>query len=444
MTQPHVLLVVPPGPPGATPNREGASGLGALVPRPDAFRYPPHTCLTVASHLKANGHTVAALDAAADGWSVEQAVERVAGSSSRVVGVYVSWATGATDAAFIARLRATLSADVQIVAFGISAGWICESLTGADHVLLGEPELAFSELCDRLVGSERLPREVATQSLMPAAYDDAGRIIDPDSVLPPAWELLSPDKYPFLSVLSSRGCEERCHWCPYVVAQGRSFRSCTPGRVVEEIRAGVEQFAPKRIVFRDPAFAHDRGRVAEICRLIRSDAYLSPGRNLLWECESHPAHLVGLVPVMSLAGCVGIKFGIETASRAMIRQYGRAESPDGYMASIRDLVTQCRRYGIASRAYAMGGLPGETDKSLKETADFVRAVGPTSLTIKTFKRYPGLEGMKAMAAELAVDTAPLRQVQATLSDRRGPIVPPWRCRLARVLARARARLSDGA
>jgi radical SAM superfamily enzyme YgiQ (UPF0313 family) len=390
----RIVLVIPPGLPGTTSNHEGSSGLGA-VEAADGFRYPPHTAAVVAAVLRDAGYEVTVIDAAPLGYDTGRCVQTTLEARPELVGAFVSWATREADGLFISALRQGAGLAVPLVALGVSASLMCEALGEADYLLEGEPELAFRALCDRLLReSEALDRVVSPATLHVPDYDPQGLLSDLNALPFPAWDLLPLERYPFLSVLSSRGCEEHCRWCPYVVAQGQRFRACSPERVVAELREVVRLYHPRRVVFRDPAFAQQRGRVEAICRGILADRTLKPGKNLLWECESYPEHLDGaLLSQMRRAGCGGIKIGLETTDAGVLYREERVrEESDvaGYLSRVAALTRDCARLGIACRLFVLVGLPGQTLDSARETAAFVRALSVASLTVKVFKPYPGL------------------------------------------------------
>lgn len=441
----RIVLVVPPGTPGTTPNHEGSAGLGALEGA-GGFRYPPHTMAVVGAFLRAGGHEVAAIDAPALGYDMGQGVQAVLAAGAELVGVFVSWATREADGAFLAALRRELGGAYPIVAFGVSVRFMREALEGADYLLEGEPELAFRALCEQLLEERAaLERVLSPATLGVAGYDAQGLLSDLDALPIPAWELLPWRGYPFLSVLSSRGCEERCRWCPYVVAQGRRFRACSPERVVEELRELVRCYQPRRIVFRDPSFAQQRGRVEAICRLILAERSFKPGKNLSWECEAYPEHLDGaLLGLMRRAGCTAIKVGLETTDAGVLYREERVrEEVDvaGYLSRTAALVHECARLGIACRLFVMVGLPGQTLDSARETAAFVRGLPLTSLTVKAFKAYPGVRTVLRSRDEEAIraQAEVLEGVAQAIRERPRQGGPRWRRALACLLARRRAR-----
>lgn len=439
-----VLLVIPPGMPGTTPNREGASGLGAVEPTPDAFRYPPHTVASVGACLRNDGLHVSALDAVALGLDRDQCLARVREAQPAIVAVFVSWATREVDIRFLKDLGDD-TVTGKVVAFGPGARFIERERMVADVRLDGEPELAMVSLCRGLFEGREVPAIVSAGEM--SGYDSEGLISDLDDLPVPAWELLPIDRYPFLSILSSRGCDHGCGWCPYIVVQGQHYRPRSPASVVHELRHLVQRFHPARIIFRDPVFARDRERLVAICHQILGDPVLQPGRNLKWECETQPEHLdVRLVRLMSLAGCIGIKVGLETTDADLLSREGRVageEQAAAYLARAAALARECEGVGIAYRVFVMAGLPGQTIDAARETAGFVTALRPQGLSVKRFKAYPDIRSrVDGLPTE-----AEVRQQMELLQGAREAIASQpqrrpsrWRRALVRRVYRLQARL----
>lgn len=428
----RIALVIPPGLPGTTPNREGASGLGAVEATAQGFRYAPHTVALCAATLRDAGFEVTAVDAPALGQDAEACTAVTRALDTDLMAVYVSWATRKADADFLAAWRDLAGTRVPVIAFGISTGWMSDALRNADHVLTGEPEWGLPALCRALLAvGASVPREVSSHTLDESGHTSTGLIRDLDALPIPAWDLLASERYNHLSVLSSRGCTAACGWCPYVVAQGRDHRAVSPARTLQELRDVIATYAPQRIIFRDPVFAHDRERVEGLCRLILRDPLLRPGVNLKWECESRPEHFDRrLLRLMSLAGCIGIKIGLETTDAGLLAGQGRVaseQSVPAYLDQVAAVIDNCRRYEIASRVYVMVGLPGQTVEMARQTARYVMAWGPTSLTVKRLVAYPGL-GLSAAEppsrTEVDVQVAALGEAQVALRQR--PLAPQAR------------------
>ena len=380
-----VNLINPSSAPGTLANREGAAGLGVVYPEPGPFFYPPHTLATVAASLRDAGFDVNAFDgvvqSATDDWLQAEAI-----------GVFVSYATLDTDVAYISDLRSHTSA--KLVAFGPSARFVHGELLARaplDAVLVGEAEGYFASALQWLAshhsgfGARLLfPNDVGA-----GGHDAQGLLEDLDSVPFPAWDLLPHERYPLLTVLSSRGCPDGCTYCPYAVAQGSHFRARSVENVLSELTLLSERFSPSRLVFRDPVFAHDRSRVIRLCSEMI-------GRNLQlrWECESRPEHFdTELLGLMRRAGCQWVKIGLETTNKDLLVKLGRvtsAREAEAYLRQVAHIVRTCRKMGVQCRLFVMAGLPGQDDADAAETASFVAEVRPDALNVKLCESYPGV------------------------------------------------------
>ena len=271
----NVTLVNPPSAPGTLANREGAGGLGTLHDLPGTFFYPPHTLATVAAVLRDAGHAVRAVDALVQEYAPRDLADADA------VGVFISYASLDSDLAFLAAMRAQTAA--RLIAFGPAMRFVGEQvLAGAavDAVLSGEAEGFFATLL-RVASSDesiwRTPRLWTPADVQAVGCDADGFVQNLDALPLPAWEFLPVEKYPLLTVLSSRGCPDLCAYCPYTAAQGHRFRSRSAESVLDELTWLCQRFHPARVVFRDPVFAYDRGRAVAIC-----EGILRRGLELSW------------------------------------------------------------------------------------------------------------------------------------------------------------------
>ncbi|NOZ04873.1 MAG: radical SAM protein [Chloroflexi bacterium] len=403
-----LLLLNPPGTPGTTANREGAAGMGAVRREPSGFFYPPQTLAVTAAAVRDAGHTVVIVDAVAGGMALPEAVARVDAHHPAQVGVFVSPATWPADRACLQRLHERLPA-TPLVAFGPATRFMVQDIeaTGATRaILLGEPELAFPRLVEALFDApQSLCGPLWPADLGASGYDEEGRLESLDSLPRPAWDLLPA--YPFYTLQASRGCEEACVYCPYVVAQGRHYRVRDPRRVADEMVWLAERFRPPRLIFRDPVFARERDRVVALCHALRDRRFAVP-----WECESRPEHFdAPLLQTMKRAGCRVIKLGLETVAPALLVALKRVPSEtavSGYLEHAGRVIHEAQRIGLTVRLFVMVGLPGQTEDSVRETARFVQRVSPNALHVMKFVSYPALpleEGVPApenVAAQWAI------------------------------------------
>jgi radical SAM superfamily enzyme YgiQ (UPF0313 family) len=429
----RVNLVNPPSAPGTLANREGAAGMGVVYPSPEAFCYPPHTLATVAASLREAGYQVRAFDGVMGGLSTpaQNARWRTELADADFIAVFVSYASLDTDLAFIQGLRPQTAA--TLVAFGPAMRFVGEQVLSrapVDAVLTGDAEgfcAAALRYLEEQTGA-RQPQALTPQKLQSSCCDAEGLVCDLGALPFPAWELLPYERYKLLSVFTSRGCPDRCAYCPYAAAQGHHLRTRSVENVLAELSWLSERFRPGRLVFRDPVFAHDRERVVAIC-----EGILRRGLRLPWECESRPEHFdADLLRLMQRAGCQWVKIGLETTDSQVLQQLrrvGSAEEAAVYLQHVAEVVRACTDLELQCRAFVMAGLPGQDLQMAQHTREFLEQLRPTALNVKAFERYPGIdvpvvpvtlappspteESEQAMTGEVEMQMAILRQAQVS-------------------------------
>lgn len=387
-----IFLLNPPSLPGSVANREGSAGMGVLGDATNPFVYPPHLLAAAAAVLRGAGWRVAGLDAVALGLDADAALERL--PRSDVLVLPVSYGTQAADRAFLNRLRERKPlARVLAVGPALSYAQVDHVFSDlVDALLMGEPELALPAAASRLLAGDLAPgRPVNPYTLAAEHYTPDGLLADLDAVPMPAWELFHGHghAYPFLSVLSSRGCPAGCGFCPYVAAQGAAMRCQSPARTAEELIHTAQRYQVAHIMLRDPVFALDRARVLAICSELRRRH-----NTTTWECESRPEHFDGrLLRAMHEAGCTTVKLGLESADLAVLAAAGRVPdeaAAEAYLASVAAVVQDCQQLGIVCRVFVMVGLPHQSRTSVERTARFLRDLRPIRLHVKAFHWYPGI------------------------------------------------------
>lgn len=408
-----VNLINPPSAPGTTANREGAAGMGVVYPHPGAFLYPPHTLATTAASLRDAGYKVRAFDMV-----VEELAPDLAEADA--IGVFVSYASLDTDLAFIATLRDQVSA--RLIAFGPAMRFVGQEVLDnapVDAVLVGEAEGVFAVALRYLdaKGDSSASQLLTPATVQASGYDARGFEQDLDSLPFPAWDLLPHEKYPLLTVLSSRGCPDQCIYCPYAAAQGHRFRARSVENVLAELSWLARRFRPARLVFRDPVFAHNRERVVEICT-----GMLNLGLHLRWECESRPEHFdADLLRLMQRAGCQWVKIGLETTDKALLQKLRRvasAEEAVKYLQYVADVVRTCGEIGLHCRLFVMAGLPGQDVAMAQSTWHFVEQLRPAALNVKLCERYPGTDLESLTEGDYEAQMGVLRQAQMALQGHR--------------------------
>lgn len=265
-------------------------------------------------------------------------------------------------------------------------------LPHADFVVQGEPEAAIG----RLARGARLEGLVASEP-----------VADLDSLPLPRWDLVgglarrvTPLPVPWrrraraFPVLASRGCPEFCTYCPHRILA--TYRARSVAGIVAEIRALVRLVPRPYIVFRDPLFSEDRERCLALAQALRAAAL-----EVEFECETRLDRLdPDLVDALADAGLRAVSFGIESVSSEVLKRVGRRPIPSAHQ---RRIVEHCRRRGVATAAYYVLGLPGDTWDSIVATIEWAVDLGTTVAQFKVLTPYPGTPLWKQLAPALEED-----------------------------------------
>ncbi|MBI0583537.1 MAG: radical SAM protein [Methanomassiliicoccus sp.] len=210
---------------------------------------------------------------------------------------------------------------------------------------------------------------------------------DYDSMPIPAYDLLpslkpyyvnAPAGRPFTILYTSKGCPFKCSFC---TVAGTPWKMRTAPHILEELRYLKERYGLRTASFFDETFTFNRGRVEEICRMLKEEDL-----KIKWYCNTR-AHLVDreLLRQMREAGCRGISFGIESGSQRILDSVEKKVKVE----QNRDAVLAAKAERLKVLCSFIFGLPGEDWDSVEETLQFVRDTLPTSAQFNVAVPYPG-------------------------------------------------------
>ncbi|KOT30536.1 radical SAM protein [Streptomyces caelestis] len=234
-----------------------------------------------------------------------------------------------------------------------------------DYIGVGEGITIMPELAEAM---ERGEDPEGIRGLVTRKHDGgAAPMVNLEEVGWPERSGLPMDSYysimaprPFATMISSRGCPFKCSFCfKQAVDKKSMYRS--PEDVVGEMTELKERWGVKEIMFYDDVFTLHRGRVREICALIKER-----GLKVRWEAPTR----VDLVPeplleAMAGAGCVRLRFGIEHGDTEILERM-RKESN---IEKIEKAVTSAHEAGIKGFGYFIVGWLGETREQFRKTVD---------------------------------------------------------------------------
>lgn len=128
-------------------------------------------------------------------------------------------------------------------------------------------------------------------------------------------------------------------------------------------------------------FTVNREQVVELCRLM-----LDQQINIKWTCNSRVDYVdEEMLQLMGEAGCRLISWGIESGNEQILRNVRKGAYPDKAKRALK----WAKNAGIMNWGYFIIGLPGETEKTIRETIDFSKELPLDIALFHVAAPYPG-------------------------------------------------------
>jgi len=337
---------------------------------------PPLGIAYLAAVLEMNGHKVDILDAQALNLSPNEVREKILGVRPAIVGITSMTPSflGALEAAHLAK-----ECGAWVVMGGPHlAIFPRETLSYPciDFGVLGEGEYTLLELIQALEGQKAFS---AIKGLVYKEGDQVhvneARIVEDLDELPhPAFHLLPMAHYssiiglkPVTTMISSRGCPHRCGFC-FKSPSDRKYRVRSPKDVVDEMEDLVRRYKVKEVMFYDDVMTLDRDRVGTICgEILRRDL------KVRWETPTRiDAVDPGMLHLMHRAGCIRLRYGIESGDPKILELMGKKISLD----RARQVFRWTKEAHIEAFAYFMIGYAQETKETIERTISLAMELNP--------------------------------------------------------------------
>ncbi|MBD3264491.1 MAG: radical SAM protein [Candidatus Omnitrophica bacterium] len=162
--------------------------------------------------------------------------------------------------------------------------------------------------------------------------------------------------------ISSRGCPYRCTFCYQPWGHKPRFHSVD--FIMDCIALLKKDYDIDFIAFQDDEFMANERRVYEFCK-----AKKAKFPDLLWSCTGRVnivARNEDIIVVMKEAGCVSISYGFESGAQVMLNRMRKGITVE----QIEDVISISRKHEMPVPASFIIGMPGETERTCKETLDF--------------------------------------------------------------------------
>ncbi|MHA1966580.1 MAG: B12-binding domain-containing radical SAM protein, partial [Candidatus Hodarchaeales archaeon] len=181
-------------------------------------------------------------------------------------------------------------------------------------------------------------------------------------------------------ILSSRGCPFDCRFCASQLMWKRRVTYKSVDRILDEMHYVNNRFHPTYFTFWDEVFTLNKKRLREFCF-----NYDLPQH---WRCDTRADSLTDdMASMMKNAGCGQMSIGVECGDDNILRYIGKNESINDFRRAANIL----NRHEIQWKAYMIIGFPGDTEKIIRDSLNFVKSLQPFRITLSFFTPYKGTE-----------------------------------------------------
>jgi anaerobic magnesium-protoporphyrin IX monomethyl ester cyclase len=244
-----------------------------------------------------------------------------------------------------------------------------------DHVVIGDGEYSF---LDVVTGDQTDPFIIREPTHDLDAIPFPARHLF-DNVVDTTGIHGQPNNERATTMITSRGCPYNCSFC-CKTPETMTPRSRSPENIIEEIWQIENDYDIEHIRFVDDVFTLSKKRTMKLCDFIRNES------DVTWICITR-ADLIDeeLLKVMKSSGCLEVHLGIESGSQRILDAMNKKTTVETNFKAIQKV----KDAGMLSKIYLMHGYPGETEKDIDATKQFVIDAKPDKFTISQFTFTPG-------------------------------------------------------
>jgi len=250
--------------------------------------------------------------------------------------------------------------------------------TRADFVALGEAEETIVDLLQC-----RLKNDSSYKHIKGIAYRDGDKVVINDRRKPvmnlnslpfPAWDLFPMERYATalkfsgmeggeksFSVITTRGCINRCSFC-YRLEKG--IRTRSPQNIIDEVKALHTKYGVDYICFSDELSITSKKQIAKFAVLLDKNKisikYRMECRVDLFDEE--------IAKILKDSGCVFLNIGFESTDQKVLDLLKKNVTVEQNVRA----AEIANKFGIGVGLNFIWGLPGDSEKSLRNNAEFIK------------------------------------------------------------------------
>lgn len=324
------------------------------------------------------------------GISDEEITKILLQEKPKIVGLGCMYSRHYIDILTLAALIKKVDPAIRIVAGGNHATAFYETVLSnqnIDFVVRGEGEVTFFELCEAILEGVRDFSSIKglsyRQENNQAVRSTAARgLIENLDDLPMDYSLVDVRRYanvayttpflmryPAIGVITSRGCPGKCIYCTVKTVWGKTWRSKSAKRSVDEIEELAKIYGVREFSILDDSASLDKKRWSEICEEI-----INRKLDIRWSTPNGIAHWTldrSILDKMKKAGCYRVTFGIESGNLETRKFLGKPFP----LSQAAEMIRYANHIGMWTISTNILGFPYETQEAMEDTIDFAKKSG---------------------------------------------------------------------
>jgi anaerobic magnesium-protoporphyrin IX monomethyl ester cyclase len=351
----------------------------------DKPKYPQLSLGYLAGYLESKNIFCKVIDAKLEGISYSEVIKRCIGEN--IVGI-TSFTHDIHNASQLAERIKRFSPNTKIIIGGIHATALpketMETFPVFDYLVYGEGEETLYELVkaieegNKFRGVKGLVFRDKDEIIVNAPREGVQNLDD----LPlPAWHLFPKATEHF--IITARGCPFNCNFC--MRAHGQKPRLRSVENVLKELEMLAHVYKTTYVYVADETFTLFKERATEICEgMIKRKL----NHKFIWDAETRVNCInFEVLEKMKEAGCVLIKFGIESGNPEILKNSKKGIT----IEQVRKAVKLAKKAKLKTEGLFILGHPNETKETMKDTVNLATELNTTKVAFGIMTPYPGTE-----------------------------------------------------
>jgi len=189
------------------------------------------------------------------------------------------------------------------------------------------------------------------------------------------------------TVFTARGCPFKCAFClsTHLAEQtgGRYARFHSPEYIANEIEFLIDKYGINAVNILDDMFAISKERAISICEtFIKRGLHKKIKYNVNLRADSAD---VRLLEMLKDSGCINVVYGCESGSEHTLRLMKKNTT----VAKNMEAIELTKKAGITCDVNILIGMPGEEEKDIIETINFLKKARPDKIRVAKLYPLPG-------------------------------------------------------